>query len=153
MREALLLAVALASPACVIDNPAVENPSPVAAESFRDIPSPGGFRLVTDGREGSKYENGEFKQGLLKYEGIGRAQELATFFQNQMPVAGWQPEASAPDRASVQEAETMVPSDLGERRDLFFSKGRYLAQIIVGETGETTDSGPKSLIIVAVKTK
>ncbi|MFO0980522.1 MAG: hypothetical protein U1E76_02050 [Planctomycetota bacterium] len=147
MHPVVLLAVALACCSCVFDNPGAENPSPVAAESFRDIPWPSDFHLVTEGRESTKYENGEFKQGLLKYEGVGRSGDLAAFYQNQMPVAGWQQEATPADRSTLADAESLLPSDLGDRRDLFFSKGRYLAQVVVGETG------PGALIVVAVKTK
>ena len=154
MKRALVLiglTVLATAWGCAFD-PVTENPSPIEGDSFRDVPKPREFELVKEGRQSFKYENGEFKRGLLKYEGNESARELVTFYQSQMPIYGWQVRTAAPDRKDSEEIDTILPSDLGERRDLYFSKGRYLAQVAVGELPTDPDKPKRAVVAVLLKT-
>jgi len=153
MRTLALIGLVLVASGvgCAFD-PVTENPSPIEGDSFRDIPKPREFELIKEGRQSFKYENGEFKRGLLKYEGSESASDLVTFYQSQMPSYGWQVRAATPDKKDHDEIEAILPSDLVERRDLYFSKGRYQAELAVGELPTDPDQPKKSVVVVLLKT-
>jgi len=154
MRTLALLGLVLLATGvgCAFD-PVTENPSPIEGDSFRDIPKPREFELVKEGRQSFKYENGEFKRGLLKYEGSDSASDLVSFYQSQMPIYGWQVRAASPDKQDREEIEGILPSDLAERRDLYYSKGHYLAEVAVGERATDPDQAKKAVVVVLLKTK
>jgi hypothetical protein len=140
--------------ACTSFSPVTQNPSPVEGDSFRDIPVPREFNLLKQRRESFKYENtGEFKEGQLKYQGPETAANVVSFYQNQMILAGWEDQGVPRGSTKSGDTDFALPEEVSDGRQLFFSKGRYLAHIAIAETTRSTPESPESLVVIVLNTK
>lgn len=54
---------------------------------FQDIPAPYGFKLIQG--ESYVFENDFVRFGLLRYVGRARAEQVVSFYREQMPMFGW----------------------------------------------------------------
>lgn len=61
--------------------------TPSAIHKFDDIPVPNGFKLVPS--DSYTFKSGDIRVGVLVYSGKAAADQLATFYQDQMPLNNW----------------------------------------------------------------
>lgn len=59
-----------------------------AVLKFSDLPIPNGFNLLAN--ESFAFQNNELRIALLKYTGKGSAENIASFFKEQMPLYSWE---------------------------------------------------------------
>ena len=64
-----------------------ESLQPSVKMKFSDIPSPAGFKIVSN--ESFVLESGEMRAGMLRYIGRAEAGDVVLFYKSQMPRHNW----------------------------------------------------------------
>jgi hypothetical protein len=68
--------------------------------AFEDIPVPAGFKL--ERKTSYSFQNDTTRVGRLVYEGRGSINQVLAFYQQQMPLHGWQEMSYIDYRSSVR---------------------------------------------------
>ena len=60
---------------------------PQAMLKFSDIPTPAGFKLLT--QDSYTFESAGIRVGMLKYQGKANVEQVVNFYKDQMPLYNW----------------------------------------------------------------
>ncbi|MFC1658825.1 hypothetical protein ACFL1D_05530 [Candidatus Omnitrophota bacterium] len=66
---------------------AVEDLQPSASLGVNDVPVPAGFTILED--KSFISQNAGMRAGILRYTGVADAENVVSFYKNQMPVHNW----------------------------------------------------------------